>query len=220
MLYNRFWKTDRKQIEEYSSNNEPLNDNLIVFVHGRNGNSHDYDTLLKNLRTIGVKNRLIAVNLMETGRTTIEEDARRLHEILVQFDDYNITLVGHSKAGITVLYYLVHYPKNIKKVITVSAPLNGTQIADYFLSKTHICRIQFGWQSSFTQDLIKSLPSNIPKYHIVPDWDHMIIPTLSARITGPNHRTKHYTGFKGHIGILSSFEVAQWIADWIKVEYE
>ena len=108
----------------------------------------------------------------------------------------------------------VHYPKNIKKVITVSAPLNGTQIADYFLPKTHICRIQFGWQSSFTQDLIKSLPPNIPKYHIVPDWDHMIIPTSSAGITGSNHRTKHYTGFKGHIGILSSLEVAQWIADW------
>lgn len=213
-LYNRLNSINAMHIVYYPQQQHNLD--IIMFVHGRNGHSSNFDPLIKNLEKLGVTHQMISINLGRNGATSVLEDTLILHNLVKEFENRNIILVGMSKGGLVVLNYIASYPSNnISKVITIASPLNGTMIADYLLPSTHISRIEFGWQSLFTQNLKEKLPYNIPIYHIVPDWDHMIIPNYSAYHVGPNHKRKYYSGLKGHIGIVYAQEVAQYIADWI-----
>jgi len=215
-LYNRFNSFDSRVPIIYHTNYNYDND-LVVFVHGRNGHPSNFNPLIENLKKLGITQSMISINLGATGNTSVITDSGTLHNLLRKFIHRKIILVGLSKGGLVVLDYIVSYQAtNISAVITISSPLNGTLIADYLLPKTHIARIELGYQSSFVQGLQSNLPSNIPIFHIVPTWDQMIIPTSSAFINKPNHKVKYYTGFISHVGIPYAQDVAQFIADWIQ----
>ena len=57
---------------------------------------------------------------------------------------------------------------------------------------------------------------NVPVYHIVPKWDHLIIPTTSARYDDtPESHIYYYNGSDyGHCGIAYNDEVALIICEW------
>ena len=168
---------------------------MIVFVHGRNGHSSSFTPLIKNLQKLGVQKSMISVNLGPTATTSVKDDSATLHRLLEGIEP-NIILVGLSKGGLVVSDYVASYPsRNVSKVITISSPLNGTLPADYFMTKNHIARIELGYKSKFTQELQARLPPDVKFFHIVPTWDHFIIPTSSASIEGPNHESKIYTGY-------------------------
>jgi len=190
---------------------------IIIFIHGRNGVHSHFIPLIENLKKIGIKQSMIAINLGPNGDTSVIDDSIILHNLLEEFSAMKIILVGLSKGGLVVCDYVASYqPANVLAVITISSPLNGTLIADYFLPSSHIARIELGYRSSFAQILKERLPTNIPFFHIVPRWDHMIIPTSSASIDNPNHKSKYYLGLHSHNDITYAPEVAQFIADWIK----
>lgn len=194
---------------------EIMDADMIVFVHGRNGHSSNFNHLIENLKKLGVKKSMISVNLGPTGSTSIKQDSAILHRLLEYFEQ-KIILIGLSKGGLIVSDYVATYNQNtVETVITISSPLNGTLIADYFMLANHIARIELGYKSEFTQELKSRLPSGIKFFHIIPTYDHMIIPTSSASIDGPNHESKTYSGYYGHIDITWAPEIAKYIADWI-----
>uniref|UniRef100_A0A6C0C6Z9 AB hydrolase-1 domain-containing protein n=1 Tax=viral metagenome TaxID=1070528 RepID=A0A6C0C6Z9_9ZZZZ len=169
--------------------------------------------MIQKLKEIGIEKSLIAINLGPTGNTSVIKDTETLHNLLEQIGRDKIILVGLSKGGLTVSNYVAKYgTKNISAVITISSPLGGTMLPDYFMPADHIARVELGYKSNFTQELKK----NLPFYHIVPTWDHIIVPTDSASIDGPNHKSKIYVGLNGHLSIQDAPEVIQYVGDWIR----
>ncbi len=70
-----------------------------------------------------------------------------------------------------------------------------------------------GYQSLMTEETYKMLTVDKLQnqiYHIVPKWDHLIIPNTAAAY--PETNSKHvyyYAGYYSHIGIPHSLEIAQ-----------
>jgi len=193
------------------------NENAVVFVHGRNGHSNHFDKMIKGLIKLGVNRTLIAINLGPTGLTSVNEDTKTLDNILKKIGTKKIILVGLSKGGLTVSNYVATYgTANVTAIITISSPLDGTMVTDNLLPEKHIARIELGYKSNFTQELKNRLPTNIPFYHVVPTWDHVIIPCNSASIEGPNHESKvHNDKYYSHLNIQNAPDVIDWIRDWI-----
>jgi triacylglycerol esterase/lipase EstA (alpha/beta hydrolase family) len=188
---------------------------VIIFVHGRNGHSSSFTYLAENLKKLGIQKSMISVNLGPTGSTSVTQDSFTLHRLLQDFEQ-KIILVGLSKGGLIVSDYVATYgSNNVRSVITISSPLNGTLSADYFMPADHIARIELGYQSNFTQELKSRLPLDVNFFHIVPTRDHFIIPTSSASIEGPNHESKIYDGYYSHVDIAWDPQIAKYIANWV-----
>lgn len=220
-IYNRYVRAEDLPIVFYSDpsryQDDPNDGNhMVVMVHGRNGRSSDFDPLIRNLQYICVTNPIIAVNLGPTGSTSVCDDSQVLYNLLRDYQHRKIILIGLSKGGLIIGDFLTQ--KNITNVvalITISSPLSGTQIVN-ILPENHITRQELGYNSIFTKKLQSSLLSNsVPVFHVVPTWDHLIIPTSSAFIDKENHKHKVYAGLNGHCDISRAIEVAQFIKEWI-----
>lgn len=215
----------------------PLYDkNVVVFVHGRNGYFTDPYPLMDNLHDllnvnhrdqspkainlqylIDEKYYLRTVYLEETANTFIEEDMEKLKEELKVYENCSIILVGISKGGVTVANcYVLAGDKRIKKAITISSPLLGTQIASAFPNDSAVYKAL-----SYQNDQVKTNELAAKQfghlYHIVPRFDHLIIPTTAAYYeTTPKERIYHYEGFLySHSGICYNYDIAKKIATWI-----
>lgn len=123
--------------------------------------------------------------------------------------------MGLSKGGLTAVQYALTYPQKIEKVITVSSPLNGTQVASYH-PFCQVTRNELGYESSFIQELKAKFGNNNKPaiYSIVPRWDHLIIPVESAKF--PHSEYYHYQGWYSHVGILYAPEVITIITKWLQ----
>lgn len=194
------------------------NKNVIVFVHGRNGYFTDPYPLMDNLNyLVDEKFLLRTVYLNETADSSIEEDMDKLKKELEVYQDCSIILIGISKGGVTVAnYYTLAGDIRIKKAITISSPLLGTQIASAFSNDSAVYKAL-----SYQNDQVKTTELAAKHfnhlYHIVPRFDHLIIPTSAAYYeTTPKERIYFYEGFLySHSGICYNYDVAKNIATWI-----
>lgn len=186
---------------------------IVVFVHGFNGKPQNFIPLINNLKILGATYSTATVDLGPTHNSSIISDSDVLDKFLKKYSGREICLVGLSKGGLVVSNYVATYHNHsVSKVITIASPLRGTAMAD-FLPSGHISRIEFGSDSKFTQDLAKNLPANVKFYHIVPEWDHLIIPTSNSYYE--NCQTKICGGHTSHVGIVFDMDVAQTINTWI-----
>lgn len=200
-------------------------DSVVVFVHGRNGHDSSFYGTINGLKKLGVNKTLVTVYLGPTGKTSVVEDTNTLCNSLKQIGAKKVILVGLSKGGLTVSNYVATYgTTNVSAVITISSPLSGTLTASYLMKPIewvlgpHIARTELGYQSDFTIDLEERLPADIPFFHVVPTWDHLVIPTSSASIKGPNHTSRVFDEkYYNHLNIQSSPRVLKWISEIIAV---
>lgn len=201
-----------------------IGEKVVIFVHGRNGHHADLTPLAHNLNIIinhvpinSLKNiHFRFVHLGSTGDTLIEEDVIMLKNQLEPYQHCDITLVGLSKGGATVAtYYLTMNDYRINKVITISSPIMGTDVASAFDTDTNTYKALSSDNSLSLLMNIKAKDKNI--YHIVPRWDHLIIPNTNAKY--PNTDREHiyyYNQFShGHSGICYDIIVAYKIAEWL-----
>jgi pimeloyl-ACP methyl ester carboxylesterase len=156
------------------------------------------------------------VNIGNTRNTSIDTDVIRLEEELKMYPMCEIILIGLSKGGVVgARYAMTVQDERIKKVITISSPLRGTWITKV-LSKNSVIHKELGYGSELVRNMnnVEKFPVSI--YHIVPRWDHLIIPTRSAAYssTDPNN-IYYYTGFYNHMGITHSVDVANAITKWL-----
>lgn len=196
--------------------NKPLrNENLIVLVPGRGGVYTQFLPLIHNIKKGKVEHKIRMVNIGNTKNTSIDTDVDRLKSELEIYPDCKIILVGLSKGGVVVSRYVTTIEDNrIKKIITISSPLRGTKIASLLPEKS-ITRKELQYGSEFVKNMMVS-EFPVPMYHIVPLWDHLIIPTKSAAYPFSDSRNIHYyNGFYSHFGITHSIEVADAIIKWI-----
>lgn len=191
--------------------------NLIVFVHGRNGQPADFKGLTDNLQSLTDKYTFVTVGLGKTGYTSIDTDALKLQEQIKQYIGCNITLVGLSKGGVTVMRYATKYNDDrITRVITISSPIKGTYVAHAFPETSEV-RKGLGYNNDIVKETIALKNKlNISIHHIVPLWDGLVVPVDSAQYDDtPAENIYYYNGTYSHAGITFNPEVAQAIIKWL-----
>lgn len=114
-------------------------------------------------------------------------------------------------------YHINERDKRIIKTITISAPLLGTEIASAFPKNSPVYHALHRPNEKLCLTASKALHFN-NLYHIVPTWDHLIIPITSAYyFTTPKENIYYYTGFwYSHSGICYNYDIANRIANWIQ----
>ena len=186
---------------------------LIVMIHGRNGHYTNFDPLIQSITRKGLEYDICTIDLGANGSTTIEQE---VEIVRLQLRPYfstvnNIVLLGVSKGGCTAVAYGIKYPAKIKRIITVSSPLNGTKVANYHLL-CDVTRNELGYKSLMTSSFQQ--PIYGPEIcSIIPTHDHIIIPSTSACL--PNTTSYVYPGYYSHAGILYALAVHNKIAEWL-----
>lgn len=189
---------------------------VVLFLHGRNGNCGPLVPLINNINKISPDLICKIVSIGNMSNTSLFTDINNLRKVLEIYVDCEISLVGLSKGGLVILGYITtcNDPR-IKKVITISSPIQGTKLASIF-PKHYLIYKELSYQSDVIMDILKK-PVMIPLYHIVPKYDHLIIPNTSAQhpMTAKDHIYR-YNGMYGHIGITHSKEVTKIINQWLQ----
>lgn len=191
-----------------------VNRTSIVFIHGRGGAPNDMLYLAQYDPFLSDKYNIILANLENTRSTSIQEDSNNLERQLAHVTG-DIILVGLSKGGLVGAHYSTRDVR-VKKLITISSPLHGTQLADYHYSD-HV-RENLGYKSQTITDIVQKVMDNVgcEYYHIVPQCDHVIVPTGSAyyKHVEPSH-VFYYKGLASHMGVQLQPACAQQILAWL-----
>ena len=210
----------KQTIENIAYLNKIVNDELIDDQWDvLKGSMVDFQNMIIKLKD-GNNYAMRIVSLGNNAYTSLDEDADTLEQEISQYLDCNITLIGLSKGGVVSMRYAT--TKNdhrIKKVITISSPLKGTLIASLFPTNS-VVNTNLGYMNQISQDIEHDVNNkkNIPKiYHIVPKWDHMIIPVDSAMYNStPDCQILYYNQTTyGHFNIQNSMEVAATLSNWL-----
>ena len=184
--------------------------NVIVCIHGRGGYPSDFQDLIDKLQPY-TNQKFLAFHL-DNAHTLVSEDAIALKECLdpLMPQIRSMKLIGLSKGGLIAIKYALDLDR-VKRIITVSSPLNGTYMANNypFCSNT---RKELAYNSECSQKL-KEQSKHLDIYSIVPKFDHMIIPIESTYY--PHSKTYFYKGYYSHAGIIYAPEVINQIKEWI-----
>lgn len=185
---------------------------VIVFVHGRGGHYTNFEPLINSLKAIGTKRQMLAFDLGRNLHTPVQQDVDTLHRQLVPLMDQieSIILVGLSKGGLTATQYGISHPNKIKKVITVSSPLNGTYLANYH-PFSPVTKSELGFDSQLCKR-IREQSKNLTLFSVVPRFDNVIIPVESAAY--PHSKCHYYSGSYSHLGILYDPKIGAIIGKW------
>jgi pimeloyl-ACP methyl ester carboxylesterase len=104
----------------------------VVLIHGNPGSGQDWTSLF---RPLGTHNKVIAFDrpghgLSERpkrGDTTVEVQARLLHDALKQLHVERPIIVGHSWGGALALVYAINYPKEVAALVLVAPAIYESQ---------------------------------------------------------------------------------------------
>lgn len=104
----------------------------VVLIHGNPGSGQDWTSLF---RPLAMHNKAIAFDRPghglserpERGDTTVEVQARLLHDALKQLHVERPIIVGHSWGGALALVYAINYPKEVAGVVLVAPAIYESQ---------------------------------------------------------------------------------------------
>lgn len=202
--------------------------NLILLIHGYNGNASNFIPLVDNLLLnyyMKLNYNIVGINLPKIPNncplTTIEFESQYVQSFLESSPKFtNVILIGLSKGGLICshLLSLKHQLPQIKKIITISSPLLGTLSADKFLFDSCKVKKELCYQSSITKDLEMKLQKYGEFiYHIIPRYDYMLTPSNVCYYEfTPESNKFYYDGIKySHVGITYSPDIIEPLFHWI-----
>ena len=191
----------------------------LVLIHGHGGQPCDFDFIVRYLvenakSTADTSYNIYVPYLGDNTTTSIEEDAStlrlRLQSQNIPMD--NLILIGLSKGGLAASYFASHFHPPLK-IITISSPMFGTQVADLHWDKN--VGSVLGYMNSSLVAL-SHMATSSTFYHIVPRYDHIISPVDSCFYPStPPSNIYHYDGLHSHIGITHSSDVCDKLSSWI-----
>lgn len=224
-----FYEFPRKTYSVSSPASNPDADIVIVFVHGRNSNNRQFKRVIEHLEnqserdlqsssvTMSAKKyQLLTVDLGQTAYTTFKEDADTLASI-IQSITIPIMLIGVSKGGVTCMELASRGDDRIKSVLTISSPLKGTKAVlpfEYLPESYGVVASEFKYEGNVIRDIQNRVQKTYKGdiFHVVPSYDHLIIPTSSAYYeTTPKDNIYQYNGYDNHCLIQSNPEVLEFI---------
>ena len=129
---------------------EGKGDNTLLFVHGLGSNLQAWQ---KNIEYLKKDYRCIAIDLPGYGKSskgdypfTVPFFAESVKSVIEQLKLKNVTLVGHSMGGQTVIQAALSYPKFIHRMVLI-APAGFEQFSEK----------EKGWlQTVFTADVVRA----------------------------------------------------------------
>lgn len=193
---------------------------VIVFVYGKDGDPGRFVRLIENLKPLlSSEYNMRTVDLGDTSETTIAIDAIHLGINLEQYSECEIILVGVSKGGLAIIDYTTRtQDKRICKLITIEAPVRGTEIAKLY--PDDILIQEFAPDGPVIKDITeRAALLSIPIYHIVNMWDYVVIPEVNAAYaTTPRYRIYYDYWPYSHIGETYNWNTAWAIAKFVKDE--
>lgn len=112
----------------------------VVLIHGNPGSGQDWTRLFGPL---AADHRAIAFDRPghglsqrpKQGDTTVEVQARLLHDALKQLHVERPIIVGHSWGGALALVYAINYPQEVAGVVLVAPAVYGSQDATSLLTQ-------------------------------------------------------------------------------------
>lgn len=103
-----------------------------------------------------------------------------LHEYIQTHSLEHVLLIGHSKGGLVAKGYLDAHPEKVGKVITLSAPFQGT-----WVGKLWICNLQeLCPGSSLITNLLQKPPAPGRLLNLYAHRDNHILPNKNALLPG------------------------------------
>src|SRR5260370_40098524 len=107
----------------------------VVLIHGNRGSTQDWTRVFG---PAGANYRVIAFDRPGHGRserpkhgeTTVEVQARLLHDALQQLHIERPIVVGHSWGGALALIYAITYPKEVSGAVLLAPPVYDSEDGD------------------------------------------------------------------------------------------
>ncbi|MGZ3732470.1 MAG: esterase/lipase family protein, partial [Parachlamydiaceae bacterium] len=185
------------------------------FLHNRSVDAYWRPQLKKHSSTTGP---LYTLNLGHPFQS-IKQYAFKLRKLILQIQKHTpecqklkINFVGHSMGGLVCTYYAVTYAEqdgvDIRKIITVASPFQGTKIA-YLASPFCACAKEMLPNSSFLRQL-RAKASQFDRslfFHIGCGTD-FIVSQHRSFLEGQND---HLLPYYGHMSPLYSSQVVKQI---------
>ena len=106
----------------------------VLFLHGWLGSWRYW---MSTMEAISDKNRTFALDLWGFGDSDKSKERYRLDDYVELLDkfvenrgmtDTELTLIGHSLGATVMLKYALEYPERVKKIMTVSLPMNSNVV--------------------------------------------------------------------------------------------
>lgn len=223
LFLNVFYRLFSKNLKNLKINKDV--DNIIVLIHGRNSHPNQftkiYEYIQNNINNYKLHNYTIFCPHLQDGCSSIDDDAysvyNQIHKAFNPTKTKNLIFVGISKGGLTAMKCgtLRHSNFNVKKIITISSPLQGTYITKFALCP--ITKRELSYNSNTTLEIEGEINKRkIATYHIVPVWDHLIIPANSCQYYfTPEERIYYHRQKTNHGTIQYKQVVCMHVVDWI-----
>ncbi len=121
-----FVETSGIKINVYVSGNISSSTDIIVFLHGFTGSAEDWKDITQNLDKKYVS---ISIDLIGHGKSdspdeisfyTADSISKQIFDVISQFTNQKIILLGYSMGGRAALTFAVKYPEKIKALILES----------------------------------------------------------------------------------------------------
>lgn len=184
----------------------------ILLVHGYLHNSSGWHFMRHQLEQQGL-GPIYTINLGGPF-DSIEDYAQRVKAKVESIGCKDLILIGHSMGGLVSSEYATTHAKtdqiNVKAVITLGSPMNGTHIASIGLGQC-ARQMRHGPANTYLTDLHKRISEakSVAFYHFGSRTDLVVRPTESALMPGAQcFEAKNC----GHASFLFSREVAEKVA--------
>ena len=195
-----------------------IDERPILLIHGYFHNSSGWIHMMNQLQEAGFKS-IYAVSLWHPLRSIdeyVEIVQDKAREIAAETERSDLILVGHSMGGLVASKAALTADKsiNITDVFTLGSPLKGTPLARLGLG-TNARQMQT--DSEFINDLgalILKNEKNIRFFEVASEMD-AIVPKKYALLD--QAKKQLVLDDIGHIGMLFSTRISDWIIDCLRV---
>lgn len=184
----------------------------ILLVHGYLHNSSGWHGMRQQLEKQGL-GPIYTINLGGPF-DSIEDYAQRVKAKVESIGCKDLILIGHSMGGLVSSEYATTHAQsdqvNVKAIITLGSPMNGTYIASFGLGQC-ARQMRHGPANTYLTDLHRRMreSKDVAFYHFGSRTDLIVRPTESALMPG----AKCFEAKScGHATFLFSKEVAEKVA--------
>lgn len=174
----------------------------LIFVSGVLGTWIYVEKLLGKLNSFGF--RIIIIPQLERGLKSIEQSCKILEDFLITHNIEKVTMIGHSKGGLILKYFLDHSKESprVDQAYCLCSPFKGT-VWGYL---TFFNLYEFALNSRIVKTLDNKTENNKKIVSIFPKFDNAILPVGNSYLRGAQNLKLNVIG---HTLILDSQELEE-----------
>ncbi len=187
---------------------------LVTFIHGSPGSWNAFidffkaDSLLKNADILSIDRPGFGASGYGYAESSLEKQAFQINEVLNQFSQKNILLIGHSLGGPVVARMAMDNPDAYKGIILVAPSIDPEMEKEEWYRKvidTKLGALLTPKEFEVSNDEILTLQKELEL--MIPLWDQIKIPTIVIQGTDDSLVPKENADFAKRVLPDSLLEV-------------